>query len=175
MDGTLLPEQKDEEPHGTTQAETDDSGEDTSVASDMDAVIALSSKFSVYDDIRSKLVARGIPPEEIAFIHEANTDIRKAKLFSDMNAGHVRILLGSTSKMGAGMNVQKRLVAAHHLDAPWRPSDLEQRNGRIIRQGNLFYERDPEHFSVGIYNYATKQTYDARMWQTIEYKAAAIE
>ena len=70
--------------------------------------------------------------------------------------------------MGAGMNVQKRLVAAHHLDAPWRPSDLEQRNGRIIRQGNLFYERDPEHFSVGIYNYATKQTYDARMWQTVE-------
>ena len=117
----------------------------------------------------------GGPPEEIAFIHEANTDLRKAKLFSDMNAGHVRILLGSTSKMGAGMNVQKRLVAAHHLDAPWRPSDLEQRNGRIIRQGNLFYERDPEHFSVGIYNYATKQTYDARMWQTIEYKAAAIE
>lgn len=175
VDGTLLPEQKDEESHGTAQAEKDDSGEDTSVASDMDAVIALSSKFSVYDDIRSKLVARGIPPEEIAFIHEANTDIRKAKLFSDMNAGHVRILLGSTSKMGAGMNVQKRLVAAHHLDAPWRPSDLEQRNGRIIRQGNLFYERDPEHFSVGIYNYATKQTYDARMWQTIEYKAAAIE
>lgn len=175
VDGTLLPEQKDEESHGTTQAEKDDSGEDTSVASDMDAVIALSSKFSVYDDIRSKLVARGVPPEEIAFIHEANTDIRKAKLFSDMNAGHVRILLGSTSKMGAGMNVQKRLVAAHHLDAPWRPSDLEQRNGRIIRQGNLFYERDPEHFSVGIYNYATKQTYDARMWQTIEYKAAAIE
>lgn len=92
-----------------------------------------------------------------------------------MNAGHVRILLGSTSKMGAGMNVQKRLVAVHHLDAPWRPSDLEQRNGRIIRQGNLFYERDPDRFSVGIYNYATKQTYDARMWQTIEYKAAAIE
>ena len=175
VDGTLLPEQKDEESHGTAQAEKDDSGEDTSVASDMDAVIALSSKFSVYDDIRSKLVARGIPPEEIAFIHEANTDIRKAKLFSDMNDGHVRIQLGSTSKMGAGMNVQKRLVAAHHLDAPWRPSDLEQRNGRIIRQGNLFYERDPEHFSVGIYNYATKQTYDARMWQTIEYKAAAIE
>ena len=78
VDGTLLPEQKDEESHGTTQAEKDDSGEDTSVASDMDAVIALSSKFSVYDDIRSKLVARGVPPEEIAFIHESNTDIRKA-------------------------------------------------------------------------------------------------
>jgi hypothetical protein len=77
--------------------------------------------------------------------------------------------------MGAGMNVQKRLVAAHHLDAPWRPSDLEQRNGRIIRQGNMFYERDPNNFSVRIFNYATKQTYDARMWQTIEIKAAAIE
>ncbi len=92
-----------------------------------------------------------------------------------MQAGRVRILLGSTAKMGAGMNVQKRLVAAHHLDAPWRPSDLEQRNGRIIRQGNMLYERNPDKFAVGVYYYATKQTYDARMWQTIEYKAAAIE
>jgi hypothetical protein len=92
-----------------------------------------------------------------------------------MQAGRVRILMGSTSKMGAGMNVQKRLVAAHHLDAPWRPSDLEQRNGRIIRQGNMLYERDPDNFNVGIYYYATTRTYDARMWQTIEYKAAAIE
>ena len=176
VDGTLIPERQELAARGTDSLEEgDENGEDASVASDMDAVIALSSRFSVYDDIRNKLVARGIPAEEIAFIHEANTDVRKAKLFSDMNAGHVRILLGSTSKMGAGMNVQKRLVAAHHLDAPWRPSDLEQRNGRIIRQGNLFYERDPDNFSVGIYNYATKQTYDARMWQTIEYKAAAIE
>lgn len=154
----------------------DDSGEDPTVASDMDAVIALSSgNFSVYDDMKQKLMAKGIPAEEIAFIHDANTDIRKAKLFSDMNAGRVRILFGSTAKMGAGMNVQKRLVAAHHLDAPWRPSDLEQRNGRIIRQGNMFYERNPDTFSVQIYNYATKQTYDARMWQCIEYKSAAIE
>ena len=84
--------------------------------------------------MKQKLMAKGIPAEEIAFIYDANTDIQKAKLFSDMNAGRVRILLGSTAKMGAGMNVQKRLVAAHHLDAPWRPSDLEQRNGRIIRQ-----------------------------------------
>lgn len=176
VDGTLIPERQELAARGTDCLEEgDENGEDATVASDMDAVIALSSRFSVYDDIRNKLVARGIPAEEIAFIHEANTDVRKAKLFSDMNAGHVRILLGSTSKMGAGMNVQKRLVAAHHLDAPWRPSDLEQRNGRIIRQGNLFYERDPDNFSVGIYNYATKQTYDARMWQTIEYKAAAIE
>ena len=176
VDSTLIPERQELAARGTDCLEEgDENGEDATVASDMDAVIALSSHFSVYDDIRNKLVARGIPAEEIAFIHEANTDVRKAKLFSDMNAGHVRILLGSTSKMGAGMNVQKRLVAAHHLDAPWRPSDLEQRNGRIIRQGNLFYERDPDNFSVGIYNYATKQTYDARMWQTIEYKAAAIE
>ena len=156
------------------RTEPDEDGEDPTV--DMDAVIALSSgKFSVYNDMKQKLIDKGIPVDEIAFIHDANTDIRKAKLFSDVNAGHVRILLGSTAKMGAGMNVQKRLVAAHHLDAPWRPSDLEQRNGRIIRQGNIFYERDPDNFTVAIYNYATKQTYDARMWQTIEYKAAAIE
>ncbi|MDL2267575.1 DEAD/DEAH box helicase family protein [Desulfovibrio sp. OttesenSCG-928-G15] len=158
------------------EASDNDSGEDTTVAADMDAVIALSSsKFSVYDDMRQKLVAWGIPADEIAFIHDANTDVRKSKLFSDMNSGRVRVLLGSTAKMGAGMNVQKRLVAAHHLDAPWRPSDLEQRNGRIIRQGNMLYERDPDNFSVGVFYYATKQTYDARMWQTIEYKAAAIE
>lgn len=153
----------------------DDDGADSSVAADMDACVAAGSRFSVYDDMRQKLMERGIPADEIAFIHDANTDIRKGKLFSDMQAGRVRILLGSTAKMGAGMNVQKRLVAAHHLDAPWRPSDLEQRNGRIIRQGNMLYERDPDKFAVGVYYYATKQTYDARMWQTIEHKAAAIE
>lgn len=153
----------------------DDDGVDTSVAADMDACVAAGARFSVYEDMRQKLMEHGIPAEEIAFIHDANTDIRKAKLFSDMQAGRVRVLLGSTAKMGAGMNVQKRLVAAHHLDAPWRPSDLEQRNGRIIRQGNSLYERDPDNFSVGIYYYATKQTYDAKMWQVIEQKAAAIE
>ena len=148
--------------------EDDDNGADPTVTADMDAVIALSSgKFSVYDDIKKKLVAKGIPANEIAFIHDANTDLRKAKLFSDMNEGRCRILLGSTAKMGAGMNVQQRLVAAHHLYAPWRPSDLEKRNGRIIRQGNIFYEKDPDNFNVEIYNYATKRTYDARMWQTI--------
>ncbi len=155
--------------HETTQENTT---EETVV---MDDVLAQSSRFSVYHDMRQKLLERGVPAEEIAFIHDANTDVRKSKLFADMNAGRVRILLGSTSKMGAGMNVQKRLVAAHHLDAPWRPSDLEQRNGRIIRQGNNFYKADPENFKVGIHYYATKQTYDSRMWQTIEYKAAAIE
>jgi hypothetical protein len=153
----------------------DDDGEDPTTARFMDDCVSVTSRFSVYDDVKRKLVDKGIPADEIAFIHDANTDIRKAKLFSDMQAGRVRILMGSTSKMGAGMNVQKRLVAAHHLDAPWRPSDLEQRNGRIIRQGNMLYERDPDNFNVNIYYYATKRTYDARMWQTIEYKAAAIE
>ena len=149
--------------------------DDVVVSVSMDEQLAAQGDFSVYDDMRRKLVQKGIPEEEIAFIHEANTDLRKSKLFADMNAGNVRILLGSTSKMGAGTNVQERLVAAHHLDAPWRPSDLEQRNGRIIRQGNKLYEDDRESFQVEIYYYATKQTYDARMWQTIEYKAAAIE
>ncbi len=143
---------------------------------DMDSIIAGITKgdFSVYNDLKQKLIDKGIPKEEIVFIHEANTDQRKAKLFGDVNRGDVRVLIGSTSKMGSGMNVQERLVAAHHLDAPWRPSDLEQRNGRIIRQGNKLHERDP-NFEVEINYYATKQTYDARMWQTIEYKAAAIE
>jgi hypothetical protein len=153
----------------------DDDGEDPTTARFMDDCVSVTSRFSVYDDVKRKLIDKGIPADEIAFIHDANTDVRKAKLFSDMQAGRVRILMGSTSKMGAGMNVQKRLVAAHHLDAPWRPSDLEQRNGRIIRQGNMLYERDPDNFNITIYYYATKRTYDARMWQTIEYKAAAIE
>lgn len=172
VDGTLIrdpPEQED-------VAEEDEADDALADLVNMDEVIAMSpGNFSVYDDMKQKLIAKGIPAEEIAFIHDANTDIRKAKLFSDMNAGRVRILLGSTAKMGAGMNVQQRLVAAHHLDAPWRPSDLEQRNGRIIRQGNIFYERNPDTFTVKIFNYATKQTYDARMWQTIEYKSSAIE
>ena len=171
VDGTLIRETPEQE--NMTEEDEDDALADLV---NMDEVIAMSpGKFSVYDDMKQKLMAKGIPADEIAFIHDANTDIRKAKLFADMNAGRVRVLLGSTAKMGAGMNVQKRLVAAHHLDAPWRPSDLEQRNGRIIRQGNMFYELDPDNFTVAIYNYATKQTYDARMWQTIEYKSAAIE
>ena len=160
IDGTLVPEGDDD---------------DVLHVPDMDEQLAGQADFSVYDDIRRKLVEKGIPDEEIAFIHEANTAMRKAKLFADMNAGRVRVLLGSTSKMGAGTNIQERLVAAHHLDAPWRPSDLEQRNGRIIRQGNKLYEADRENFKVEVNYYATKQTYDARMWQTIEYKAAAIE
>ena len=150
--------------------------EDENLRINLDDLIALSGSknFSVYDDIKAKLIARGVPENEIAFIHDADTDTKKEKLFAKVNKGKVRVLLGSTSKMGAGMNVQKLLVAAHHLDAPWRPSDLEQRNGRIIRQGNSFFEKDP-NFEVQIYYYATSRTYDARMWQTIENKARSIE
>lgn len=136
---------------------------------------ALTSEFSVYDDLRAKLLKLGIPDKEIAFIHDANTDKQKAELFGRVRSGDIRVLLGSTAKMGAGMNVQERLVALHHIDAPWRPSDLEQREGRIIRQGNSLYARDPENFEVGVYRYATKNTLDARMWQTIEGKARFIE
>lgn len=140
-----------------------------------DEIDALNSAFSVYDDLKQKLVERGIPADEIAFIHDAKTDLQKTDLFAKVRSGRVRVLFGSTAKMGAGMNVQDRLVALHHLDAPWRPSDLEQREGRIIRQGNKLYDRDPEGFEVGIYRYATKQTLDSRMWQTIEGKANFIE
>jgi N12 class adenine-specific DNA methylase/predicted RNA methylase len=141
----------------------------------MDELLAGSGPFSVYDDIKRKLIERGVPEAEVRFIHDAHTDAQKAKLFQDMNRGAVRFLLGSTAKMGAGTNVQRLLVAIHHLDAPWRPSDLEQRDGRGIRQGNHFYQEDPEGFELSIFRYATKQTYDSRMWQTIEYKAAGIE
>jgi len=117
-------------------------------------------RFTVYDDIRDKLVERGIPREQIAFIHEANTEARKKELFSKVRSGQVRVLMGSTFKMGAGMNVQDRLIALHDLDAPWRPGDLEQRSGRIIRQGNM----NPE---VHIYRYVTEATFDAYLWQTL--------
>ena len=125
------------------------------------------SGFTVYDDIRDKLVARGIPREEIAFIHEANTEARKKELFAKVRSGQVRVLMGSTFKMGAGMNVQDRLVALHDLDCPWRPGDLEQRSGRIIRQGNM----NPE---VHIYRYVTESTFDAYLWQTVENKQKFI-
>ena len=123
--------------------------------------------FTVYDDIREKLVARGIPREQIAFIHEANTEARKKELFGKVRSGQVRVLMGSTFKMGAGMNVQDRLIALHDLDAPWRPGDLEQRSGRIIRQGNM----NPE---VHIYLYVTEATFDAYLWQTLENKQKFI-
>ncbi|MDR1045912.1 MAG: helicase, partial [Candidatus Adiutrix sp.] len=151
----------------------EDQGEETAVS--MDEILAGISKFSVYDDLKAKLIEKGVPENEIRFIHEAHTDAQKAKLFEEVNQGQVRVLMGSTAKMGAGTNVQRRLVALHHLDCPWRPSDLSQREGRIIRQGNLFHERDPEGFAVEITRYATRQTYDARMWQCIEGKANGIE
>ncbi|NTE96673.1 PLxRFG domain-containing protein [Agrobacterium tumefaciens] len=140
-----------------------------------DDLLALDSDFSVYDDLKQKLILRGIPEAEIAFIHDAKTEIQKEELYGKVRSGRIRVLLGSTAKMGAGMNVQDRLVALHHLDAPWRPSDLEQREGRIIRQGNRLYERDPDGFEIEIFRYATKQTLDSRMWQTIEGKANFIE
>jgi hypothetical protein len=123
--------------------------------------------FTVYDDIREKLVARGIPREQIAFIHEANTEARKKELFSKVRSGQVRVLMGSTFKMGAGTNVQDRLIALHDLDAPWRPGDLEQRSGRIIRQGNM----NPE---VHIYRYVTEATFDAYLWHPLESKQKFI-
>lgn len=123
--------------------------------------------FNVYDDIRDKLVARGIPKEEIQFIHDANTEARKADLFAKVRSGTVRVLMGSTAKMGAGTNVQRKLIALHHLDVPWRPSDIEQREGRMVRQGN-------ENKTVSIYRYVTEATFDAYSWQLIENKQRFI-
>lgn len=113
--------------------------------------------FNVYEDIRDKLIAKGVPKNEIAFIHSANTDTRKAELFAKTRSGQVRFLLGSTQKMGAGTNVQDRLIALHHLDVPWRPSDIEQQEGRILRQGN-------ENKKVYIYRYITENTFDSYSW-----------
>ena len=123
--------------------------------------------FNVYDDMKAKLIERGIPETEIAFIHEANTDARKTELFGKVRSGAVRVLMGSTAKMGAGTNVQQRLVALHHLDVPWRPSDIEQREGRILRQGN-------ENKEVYVFRYVTEGTFDAYSWQLIENKQKFI-
>jgi N12 class adenine-specific DNA methylase len=156
--------------------ETESSGTDTSEQGvSVDELLADQSKFSVYDDVKAKLVKAGIPAEQIAFIHDYDTPEKKQKLFAAVNRGDVRVLMGSTPKLGAGTNVQERLVALHHLDAPWRPSDLEQREGRIIRQGNALYQRDPDNFEVAVNRYATALTYDTRMWQLIEHKARGIE
>lgn len=140
-----------------------------------DDIESMGARFDVYNDVKQKLMAKGVPESEIAFIHDAANDKQKAELFDAVNTGKVRFLLGSTAKMGAGTNVQERMVALHHLDAPWRPSDLEQREGRIIRQGNELYIRDPEGFEVEIHRYATEMTYDTNMWQTLEVKANFIE
>jgi hypothetical protein len=125
-------------------------------------------RFNVYEEVRSRLIACGIPKQEIAFIHDADSDAAKLVLFNAVNAGRVRIVIGSTEKMGAGTNVQRRLRALHHLDAPWRPRDIEQREGRILRQGNL----NPE---IEIYRYVTEGSFDAYMWQTLETKARFIQ
>lgn len=123
--------------------------------------------FNVYDDLKAKLMGKGVPEEEIAFIHDANTETRKAELFAKVRAGQVRILLGSTPKLGAGTNVQDRLIALHHLDCPWKPSDLEQQEGRILRQGN-------RNEKVKIFRYVTEGTFDAYMWQILENKQKFI-
>lgn len=139
------------------------------------AMFTADNGFSFYDDMRAALIEKGIPAKEIAFIHDYDTTIKKAQLFDAVNEGNIRVLLGSTQKMGAGTNAQKRLVALHHIDAPWRPSDMEQREGRIIRQGNLFYEQDPDGFEVEIVAYSTEQTADVVQWQVLERKASSIE
>lgn len=123
--------------------------------------------FNVYDDIRSKLIAAGVPEQEVAFIHSADTEAKKKELFAKVRSGQVRILMGSTQKMGAGTNVQDRLIAVHHLDVGWRPSDMTQRNGRIIRQGN-------QNKEVQIYQYVTEKTFDAYLFQTLENKQKFI-
>ncbi|GKX32338.1 hypothetical protein SH1V18_48180 [Vallitalea longa] len=130
-----------------------------------------SKEFNIYDEVKNKLIEKGVPQEEIEYIHNANTDIRKEKLFSNVKEGNVRILMGSTAKMGAGTNVQDRLIALHHLDAPWRPSDIEQREGRILRQGNKNLEWGND---VMIFRYVTKGSFDAYSWQLLETKARFI-
>src|SRR5262249_35854306 len=124
-------------------------------------------RFNIYDDIKAKLLERGVPENEIAFIHDADTDARKKDLFARVRQGKVRILFGSTFKMGAGTNVQDRLIATHDVDCPWRPADLEQRSGRIVRQGN----KNPK---VQIFRYATSGTFDSYLWQTVQKKQEFI-
>ncbi|MDA5313681.1 PLxRFG domain-containing protein [Vibrio cholerae] len=136
--------------------------------------------FSVYDDLKASLMEKGIPDDEIAFIHDYNTTLKKEALFDRVRRGEVRVLIGSSMKMGAGTNVQNHLVALHHMDAPWRPSDMEQREGRIVRQGNEFYQRaanagKPEDFEVELIAYTTQGSSDPVMWQILERKAGAIE
>ena len=151
-------------PTGKAPAVKDDAAKD---AAFIETGELPADSFNVYDDIREKLVSMGIPRKQIAFIHEAKTDVQKKELFSKVRSGDVRILLGSTAKMGAGTNCQDRLIALHDLDAPWRPGDLEQRAGRIIRQGNM----NPD---VHIYRYVTERSFDAYLWQTIETKQKFI-
>lgn len=139
------------------------------------AAFTADSGFSFYDDLKAYLVENGMDPEEIAFIHDYPKGDQKAGLFEAVNEGKVRVLIGSTFKMGAGTNAQERMVGLRHVDAPWRPSDMEQREGRIIRQGNKLYKADPEGFEVEITAYTTEKTSDVVLWQVLERKAAGIE
>lgn len=139
------------------------------------SLLTADSGFSIYDSLKETLIDLGIPANEVRFIHEANTPSQKEELFDQVKSGRVRVLLGSTPKMGAGTNVQDLLVAEHHLDAPWRPSDIEQREGRAIRQGNLLYMRDPENFVIEICAYSTSNTFDAVMWQILARKAGMLD
>ena len=134
---------------------------------EFDPAMAETPRMNLYEDLRTRLAEAGVPPQEVAFIHEADTDEKKAALFEKVREGKIRVIVGSTSKMGVGTNVQKRLIAMHHLDAPWKPAEVEQRDGRILRQGNL----NPE---VGIYRYITEGSFDSVMWQTLERKAKFI-
>ncbi|WP_163566074.1 SNF2-related protein [Helicobacter suis] len=149
--------------------------EQKSKALDLDTEVARNARFDVYSDVLRKLVNLGIPQSEIAFIHDAKSELQKQELFKKVNAGEVRVLLGSPAKMGVGTNVQERLVAGHFLDCPWRPDELLQMEGRLIRQGNVLFEREPEHFTIKLFRYATEQTYDSRMWQIIESKSKSLE
>jgi hypothetical protein len=135
---------------------------------DLSTPSKLRRQFSAYDDLKEKLVARGIPEAEIAFMQDFDSDAQKLALFKQVRSGQVRVLMGSTQKMGAGTNVQERLIALHHLDAPWRPADVEQREGRILRQGN-------QNKSVHVFRYVTEGSFDAYMWQTLETKAKFIQ
>ncbi len=151
---------------GLWQETTDQQGTQL-VFCDLSTPSKLHRQFSAYDDLKEKLIRRGIPLEQIAFMQDFDSDVQKHILFKEVRAGKVRVLMGSTQKMGAGMNVQERLIALHHLDAPWRPADVEQREGRILRQGN-------QNKSVHIYRYVTEGSFDAYMWQTLETKARFI-
>jgi len=157
-------------PKGKTGEKVSDKAVDAEVhgiVGTIDNNIPDEKPFTVYEDIRDKLIARGVPAAEIAFIHDADTEVKKKELFAKVRSGQVRVLLGSTSKMGAGTNVQDRLIALHDLDAPWRPGDLQQRAGRIVRQGNM----NPE---VHIYRYVTEKSFDSYLWQTLENKQRFI-
>jgi N12 class adenine-specific DNA methylase len=162
--GTPQPQKTKE---GTPDEEDQDAGKVEEVLSEDETRL----RNSVYHDIRQKLMARGIPAQEIAFIHDANTDVKRITLFQHVRAGTIRVLIGSTARMGEGMNVQDRLIALHHFDAPWRPSDIAQREGRILRQGNMWRDKG---VPVQIYRYVTEGSFDAYMWQTLERKQRAF-